>query len=179
MTLIIRIARIAGLPLKYSEGFNPKPRLVLPFPLPLGIASDYEIGEIVLQKSLSGGEFKDLMNSIPHVGFEILEAVPSQRKRSIASDTFYHDYRIEASDGFGPPSEFAAGITGVEERAGNSDRHESFYTKGVGHVFVRLNGSASIKKLLGKGETDAYLDYDIRRVKIWRSVNNTLSSFLQ
>ena len=46
LALIPRIFRAAGLNLKYSQGFNPKPRMVFAPPLPFGVESEGEIVEI-------------------------------------------------------------------------------------------------------------------------------------
>jgi len=44
----------AGIDVKYSEGFNPRPKMSLPLPRPVGIESDDEL----LYLRLSGGPFK-------------------------------------------------------------------------------------------------------------------------
>ncbi len=44
--LIPRILRAAGLNLKYSQGFNPKPKMVFAPPLPFGVESEGEIVEV-------------------------------------------------------------------------------------------------------------------------------------
>lgn len=38
MRMFERVATRAGLPLRYSEGFNPNPKLMLPLPRPVGVA---------------------------------------------------------------------------------------------------------------------------------------------
>jgi len=45
------IAR-AGLPVKFSEGFNPRPRISLPLPRPVGVASEADVLVIELSEPL-------------------------------------------------------------------------------------------------------------------------------
>jgi hypothetical protein len=52
MNLFIRSGRMARMPFRYSEGFNPKPRFTIPFALPLGVESDYELGEVLLHMTI-------------------------------------------------------------------------------------------------------------------------------
>src|SRR5512136_959581 len=46
-----RIARRANLPLAYSEGFNPQPRMSFAAALPVGCTSDHEELDMVLSPS--------------------------------------------------------------------------------------------------------------------------------
>lgn len=43
----------AGIPMRYSEGFNPRPRISLPLPRPVGIASDDELLVLEMQEPLA------------------------------------------------------------------------------------------------------------------------------
>jgi radical SAM-linked protein len=68
----------AGLQIRYSQGFNPRPRLSLPLPRPVGVASDDEMLCIQIKKDTSGyGDsistkaHKDIMSQLPQ-GFELL-----------------------------------------------------------------------------------------------------------
>ncbi|MDN5294095.1 MAG: hypothetical protein PWQ31_1400 [Eubacteriales bacterium] len=54
--LLERLFRRAGLPLTFSAGFNPRPRLSLAAPLPLGIEGLRECGEFELEENLSPRE---------------------------------------------------------------------------------------------------------------------------
>jgi radical SAM-linked protein len=47
-----RVLRRADLPILYSEGFNPRPRLTLASALPLGISSECEILDVSLRESI-------------------------------------------------------------------------------------------------------------------------------
>jgi radical SAM-linked protein len=48
-----RIFRRAGLPLAYSQGFHPQPRINLASALPLGFTSEAEIADVWLEEQLS------------------------------------------------------------------------------------------------------------------------------
>ena len=68
----------AGLQVQYSQGFNPRPRLSLPLPRPVGVASDDEILCVQIQKnagvyrdSISIKAQNDIMPQLPQ-GIELL-----------------------------------------------------------------------------------------------------------
>ena len=63
----IRILKRAGLPLKYSQGFNPRPKIVFGLPLSVGMEGENEIVDISLTEEISCDEIK---NKLP-------EAVPN------------------------------------------------------------------------------------------------------
>ncbi len=46
MRLMLRALRRSGLPIAYSQGYNPHPRLTLALPLPLGVTASEEYGEV-------------------------------------------------------------------------------------------------------------------------------------
>src|SRR5215813_4393454 len=48
-----RVLRRANLPILYSEGFNPRPRLALASALPLGISSECEILDVSFKEIIS------------------------------------------------------------------------------------------------------------------------------
>jgi radical SAM-linked protein len=57
MRLWQRALNRAGIALAYSEGFNPHPRMSLALPLALGVTSDTELMDIVLEKFVSPHSF--------------------------------------------------------------------------------------------------------------------------
>ncbi len=62
----IRILKRAGLPLRYSEGYNPRPKIVFGLPLSVGMEGENEIVDIGLTEELSCDEVKTrLANAIP------------------------------------------------------------------------------------------------------------------
>ena len=62
MRLFQRALRRAGVPVDFSRGFNPRPRISLAVPLPVGITADQEYGEVYLQGCLSPKDFLENIN---------------------------------------------------------------------------------------------------------------------
>ncbi len=60
----IRVLRRAGMPLAYSQGFNPQPRLSFAAPLAVGITGDREYLEIDFFRQLDSEKIKADLNSI-------------------------------------------------------------------------------------------------------------------
>ena len=62
----IRMLKRAGLPLRYSEGYNPRPKIVFGLPLSVGMVGENEIVDIGLTDELSCEEVKArLANAVP------------------------------------------------------------------------------------------------------------------
>lgn len=58
LRLFQRAMRHAGLPLAYSLGFSPRPKLSLAAPLPVGVTASKEYGEIFLVEPISPASFR-------------------------------------------------------------------------------------------------------------------------
>jgi radical SAM-linked protein len=79
--LFERIFRLAGLPLAYSEGFNPRPRFSLAVPMAVGMTSADEHLEVILTKIISVPEIiKKLKDQLPEQGIEIKTLELSKNK---------------------------------------------------------------------------------------------------
>ncbi len=61
----------SGLPVYYSEGFNPKPKLVFGTPLSVGCGGDAEILDIRLMKAVSNAEILERLAAVMPNGIEI------------------------------------------------------------------------------------------------------------
>jgi radical SAM family uncharacterized protein len=173
MVLVIRIGRIAGIRFSYSEGFNPKPRLTLPFPLPLGVESSYELAELMLEQPMEEIEFKTRMNSIETAGFEVSQVRISNRKKSIASEQFFHDYRIAYNEDVQSRKSLLELVGELPQHDIESEMPCSYYVQRDSEVFVRLDGNRSVKKFLG----DAFPEHSIQRTMIWSVREDKLQSF--
>jgi radical SAM-linked protein len=66
-----RTVRRAQLPLKYSQGFNPRPKINLAAALPLGITSDCEIAEIWLNQEVALNQVINQLREAVPPGLEI------------------------------------------------------------------------------------------------------------
>jgi radical SAM-linked protein len=71
MRLWQRALNRAGVPLAYSEGFNPHPRMSLAAPLALGVTSEAELMDVVLAKWVSPHSFTSAVSRQVPDGFEI------------------------------------------------------------------------------------------------------------
>ena len=94
-----RILRRAGVPIAYSQGFNPQPRMQLASALPLGIVSNCEILDIWVIAPISTDSLKnDLAVGLPS-GIEIIEIVETDLKgKSLQSRLRAAEYVIELED---------------------------------------------------------------------------------
>ena len=84
MGVFARAFRRAGLPVRMSEGFNPRPRFSLPVPLPVGVAGFDEVIELDLSEELEPEALarrlsEELPNDIEISRAELLE--PGTRAR--------------------------------------------------------------------------------------------------
>jgi radical SAM-linked protein len=68
-----RAARRAGLPLSYSQGFHPQPRISLAAALPLGFSSRGEIMDIRLNEDLALEDISTRLNENLPTGIRVLE----------------------------------------------------------------------------------------------------------
>ena len=59
-----RIIARAGLPVWYTKGFNPHPKLVFGVPLPVGVESDCELLDLRLDRDIPNEAVKDMLNAM-------------------------------------------------------------------------------------------------------------------
>ncbi len=69
-----RTMRRAGLPVAFSEGFNPHPLLSFALPLSVGYTSRCELLELKLTEELAEEEIRDRLNAVIPEGIRILSA---------------------------------------------------------------------------------------------------------
>jgi radical SAM-linked protein len=76
--------RRAGLPLRMSEGFHPKPRISFPLALAVGIAGVDEVLELELTEPLSAGEIASRLapSAVPGLAIGAVEVLPPQGKKA-------------------------------------------------------------------------------------------------
>jgi hypothetical protein len=90
----------AGIPVKYSQGFNPLPKLEIAAPLSVGIEGDNEIASIDTQVSFDSTAFVQMMNQKLPEGIRISGAINvfipvGEKKRSLSSLLWGYAYRNE------------------------------------------------------------------------------------
>jgi len=94
MRAMTRAVRRAGLPLWYTEGFNPHPYLAFPLPLPLGQEGLREAMDLRLVEDMSFDEVRERMNKILPEGLCVLSvAEPWDKPGEIKAA----QYRIQVS----------------------------------------------------------------------------------
>jgi radical SAM-linked protein len=63
----------AGIPLAYSQGFNPHPQIALAAPLPVGVTGDAELMDIVCSRNVSPPSFTQAVNRELPEGIRIIQ----------------------------------------------------------------------------------------------------------
>jgi radical SAM-linked protein len=94
-----RTFRRARLPLAYSQGFNPQPRMNLAAALPLGFTSEGEVGDFWLEQTLSVEEIQKALLPVLPPGLQILSISDAERSEaSLQSLVRAADYMITLLD---------------------------------------------------------------------------------
>ena len=85
----------AGVPLAYSEGFNPHPRVSLAAPLALGVTSEAELMDVILSRELSPHSFSSVVSRQLPGGIKILQVlnIPLTLP-SLQSQVRFAEYRV-------------------------------------------------------------------------------------
>lgn len=92
--LLERSLRRIGVPMKYSEGFNPHTNISFAAPLPVGIASVYEIVDIEILEEIDVDELLNKQQKYLPRDFLILGAKIIFDKSSLMADVVLSDYEI-------------------------------------------------------------------------------------
>lgn len=95
-----RAFRRARLPISFSEGFNPRPKLSFAHPLAVGISSNGEIGEVELTERLEAEDFINRLNTALPIPIRILNAEYTDEKKSLMSLVKAADYTIQIDEEF-------------------------------------------------------------------------------
>jgi radical SAM-linked protein len=93
--LWIRALRRAQIPLEYTEGFSPHPRISLAVPLSVGVTAVNELMDISITKVVSPHWFVDTVNRQLPEGLKVLEATPiSPNVPSLQSQVRFTQYQV-------------------------------------------------------------------------------------
>jgi len=96
MRLWQRVLHRAGIPLAYTEGFSPHPRISLAAPLAVGVTSQAELMDISCTRWVSPHSFTNAVNQQLPAGIEILQvysAAPTMP--SLQSQVSYAEYEVQ------------------------------------------------------------------------------------
>lgn len=97
----------AGFPLWYTEGFNPKPKLVFGAPLSIGCESDCEFLDVRLMERIDTKFAMDALNRNMTAEMQVTEAYYTETK---LQDMAYlgYDFRFSLVDGLAPMAAIVA-----------------------------------------------------------------------
>ena len=96
MRLWQRALHRAGMPLAYSEGFSPHPRISMAAPLPIGVTSEAELMDVFVTKWVSPHFFTTAISQQLPPGIEILQVYPiAPTLPSLQSQVRYVEYVVE------------------------------------------------------------------------------------
>src|SRR6185503_1780822 len=87
MRAMMRAVRRAALPVRLTEGFNPRPRIVFPVALEVGVASLDEVAEIELTQCIATQEVLARLSSAfpPGLVLKTVRDLPPRRAGQIPS----------------------------------------------------------------------------------------------
>ena len=98
MRLWERALNRAQIPLAYSSGFNPHPRLSLAAPLAVGVTSEAELMDVFLAKWVSPHSFTAVVGQQLPPGIEMLGVYPvAPTMPSLQSQVRYAEYGVEVA----------------------------------------------------------------------------------
>lgn len=87
----------AGIPIKYSEGFNPHPKMVFALPLSVGAESVCELLDFKLDRPMGEEELTERLNGAFPPEMRVLEAYTPAAK---FTEIRYAEYRLENEEDF-------------------------------------------------------------------------------
>jgi radical SAM-linked protein len=98
MRLWERALRRATIPLAYSQGFNPHPRISMAAPLPLGVTSEAELMDVMLRKRFSPYSFFKVVGEQLPDGMGLVAASEvALSLPSLQSQVRKAEYRVDLS----------------------------------------------------------------------------------
>ncbi len=69
-----RVLRRAGVPVAYTQGFNPQPKIQLAAALPVGYISSVEVMDVILEQPMQGTELVSRLRAVVPVGLTVTGA---------------------------------------------------------------------------------------------------------
>ena len=90
-----RAVRRAGLPIAYSSGFHPHPRISYIAAAPTGVASEAEYAEIALQREMDPADLAKALDAALPPGLDVLDAVTATTGGSLDDRISVSHWRVE------------------------------------------------------------------------------------
>jgi radical SAM-linked protein len=94
MKVFERAVRRSGLPIAYSQGFNPHPHMVFGLPLSVGVTSDGEYADFELTRHIQPQQFMDVLNASLPEAIRITSAGEKLSKTNIMAAIAGADYAL-------------------------------------------------------------------------------------
>ena len=99
-----RALRRAGLPLAYSQGFNPQARLQIAAALPVGYTACAELMDIILARPIESDSLLGRLRPVLPLGLEALDArVVDLKTKSLQSSLCQAEYHVTLSTALSQP----------------------------------------------------------------------------
>jgi radical SAM family uncharacterized protein/radical SAM-linked protein len=109
--LMLKIIYLTKLPIVFSKGFNPMPKLEFAPPLPIGVEAENDIVEFKIHSKIDFNELKKVLNKHRFEGFKFKKARISKDMTSLGKRFESFEYSIETTYG----SEFKTLVDGFEK----------------------------------------------------------------
>lgn len=98
MRCLERMLRRAALPVARSQGFNPRPKVVFPLAMGLGIEGRREVVELELTEPLEPAEVLARLAAVAPAGFELLEATPGTPGKAAQVAAVWYALEVPEAD---------------------------------------------------------------------------------
>lgn len=89
-----RAIQRSGLPVVYSQGFNPHQKMTFALPLPIGVTSECETVDIQFEDTVTDGEIKEKLSQNLPMDMKVLSVGEPVHK---AAEIIAAEYRMEAA----------------------------------------------------------------------------------
>lgn len=93
-----RLLKKSQIPVKYSQGFHPRPKMSFGSPVSLGTEAYDELMDFELESPMSNEEVFERLNSSNVVGFKVNKVEEVPRKSSIMEEYTVMIYEVEGSE---------------------------------------------------------------------------------
>lgn len=155
-----RVIARAGLPVWYTKGFNPHPKLVFGLPLPVGVESECELLDLRLDRDISLTAVRDMLNAKLTDELCVLEVTEPVERLSDISAADYTLRIVSAGVDKDTPAAVAALLTEGEltvTKKSKSGEREVDIIPMISHVSCRLDaedGALVLSVRLASGQED-------------------------
>ncbi|MFN8403333.1 MAG: TIGR03936 family radical SAM-associated protein [Anaerolineales bacterium] len=98
-----RAARRAELPLAYSQGFHPQPKMSLASALPLGFSSTCEVLDMRLERDVELGDLRERLNETLPPGIRVSQIEQAdERAPALQTQVIEAEYKVELREPVDP-----------------------------------------------------------------------------